>query len=457
MTLSHAKSFTSSNTIELFTDLLKEVKLINKQTKSDTFAELELKLHKAFAEAERQSMAHLLEHYDWDIPAFTSREKHYRKVSRNKKRYMTLAGDVVVQRSLYRTERNGPTYSPMELNAGLIENFWTPQAAKQAIHLVSQLTPAEAETVFKEFGLMAPSKSSLDRLPKKVNQHLESNRLSLDSILQDDITIPKAAKVCSLSLDGVLIHTRYARILPTDSRWSEAACGTVSFFNKDGELLLTRYLARMPEFKKKTLKQQLAGHIETIISKRPDLAIVKVADGARDNWTFLDSQIEYGECVLDFYHAAQHLHCAFELIHGNKTPALFFSFEKYRTILLKNNNGIDKVINHLKYQLSKNPTLKKLKTEITYFTRHRKRCDYARLKSENKPIGSGIVEAACKTVVQMRLKRSGQHWDDLGGQAILTFRSILLSKQFDTAWEKIKNFYYKPMTLPTNVVKFERK
>ena len=94
----------------------------------------------------------------------------------------------------------------------------------------------------------------------------------------------------------------------------------------------------------------------------------------------------------------------------------------------------------------------KLKTEITYFTRHRKRCDYARLKSENKPIGSGIVEAACKTVVQMRLKRSGQHWDDQGGQAILTFRSILLSKQFDKAWQEVKNFYYKPIALPNNVV-----
>jgi len=72
-------------------------------------------------------------------------------------------------------------------------------------------------------------------------------------------------------------------------------------------------------------------------------------------------------------------------------------------------------------------------------------------------IGSGIVEAACKTVVQIRMKRSGQHWGDQGGQAILTFRSIILSKQFDTEWEEIKNSYLKPLALPNNVVKFERK
>jgi len=442
---------------EVISDLLKNVKLINKQTKSDTFAELELKLHQAFAQAERHRMACLLEQYDWNFPCFSSDGQNYRQASRNTKRYMTLAGEVLIERSLYRTERNGPTCNPIELNAGLIENFWTPQAAKQAIHLVSQLTPAEAETVFKEFGLMTPSKSSLDRLPKKLSQHLDSNRISLDKILQDDIAIPTEAKLCSISLDGVLIHTRYARVLPSDSRWAEAACGTVSFFDTHGELLSTRYLARMPEFKKKTLKKQLAGHIDTILNDRPDLALIKVADGARDNWTFLDKQIEYGECVLDFFHAAQHLHGAIETIHGKKTSDTFLSFNKYRDILLNDYNGIDKIISHLKYQLRKNPTLKNLKTEITYFTRNRQRCDYARLKSENKPIGSGIVEAACKTVVQMRLKRSSQHWDDQGGQAILTFRSILLSKQFDKAWQVVKDFYYKPLTLPKNVVKFQRK
>jgi hypothetical protein len=64
---------------------------------------------------------------------------------------------------------------------------------------------------------------------------------------------------------------------------------------------------------------------------------------------------------------------------------------------------------------------------MTYFSRYKTRCHYAQLKAQNKPIGSGIIESACKTVVQMRLKRSGQHWNDDGGQAILTFRAMLLS------------------------------
>lgn len=48
----------------------------------------------------------------------------------------------------------------------------------------------------------------------------------------------------------------------------------------------------------------------------------------------------------------------------------------------------------------------------------------------------------------MHLKHSGQYWHDQGGQAILTFHSILLSQQFDKAWEEVKKFYLKPMELP---------
>ncbi|MBL4819058.1 MAG: hypothetical protein JKY15_07535 [Deltaproteobacteria bacterium] len=251
MSLSHAETFTARSTQQILSQLSDSVKSIYQQTKDHPFAELEIELHKKFAEAERQCMAKLLEQYDWDYPSFFSGEKTYKKISRNKKTYMTLAGEVTLERSLYRTRRNGPTYCPLELNTGLIEGFWTPQAAKQAIHLVSLNTPAEAEQIFKEFGLMSPSKSSLDRLPKKLNEYWEANRLNCEQKLLDVFEIPAEAFMCAVSLDGVMISTRYAQVLPGDSRWCEACCGTVSFFDKKGELLLTRFLARMPEHKKK--------------------------------------------------------------------------------------------------------------------------------------------------------------------------------------------------------------
>lgn len=453
MSLSHTETFSSTSNENIFDQLPYSVKSIYKKAKTEEFAALEKELHQQFAEAERCCMAKLLEQYDWDYPAFSSGEKIYQKASRNKKRYMTLAGEVTLKRTLYRTTRNGMTYCPMELNTGLIEGFWTPQAAKQALHLVSLNTPAESEAVFKEFGLMSPSKSSLDRLPKKLHDRWDANRLTLEQTLMDEFNIPTQASMCAISLDGVMVSTRYAQVLPGESRWREACCGTVSFFDPTGQLLHTQFLARMPEHKKKTLKEQLRNQFEQIKRLRADIKILKIADGARDNWTFLNDEIKDGECVLDFYHASTHLHDAMEIIYGKNSRKAQEAHKKYRHLLRYDPKGIDKVINHLQYQFRKNPKNNKLKTEITYFSRHRARCEYARLAQENKPIGSGIVESACKTVVQMRLKRSGQRWEDLGGQAILTFRSILLSKQMGDAWELIRKLYLKPIEPPKNVVR----
>jgi len=110
------------------------MKSLYQKTKIEGFAALEIELHQQFAKIERQCMAQLLKQYDWDYPSFYSDDKLFSRVSRNHKKYMTLAGEVSVERTLYRTVRNGATYCPMELNTDLIENFWTPQAAKQAIH-----------------------------------------------------------------------------------------------------------------------------------------------------------------------------------------------------------------------------------------------------------------------------------------------------------------------------------
>ena len=120
--------------------------------------------------------------------------------------------------------------------------------------------------------------------------------------------------------------------------------------------------------------------------------------------------------------------------------------------------GITKIINHLKHKAKgKVKKVEELTREINYFKNNQHRCHYAKLKAENKPIGSGIVESACKTVVQHRCKRAGQRWEHKGGQAILRFRALLLSNQFDTAWDFIASTYKNTeIKLPDNVVPFRK-
>ena len=111
--------------------------------------------------------------------------------------------------------------------------------------------------------------------------------------------IPQDATTASVSLDGVMVPLRPGEDGRAKASWREAACGTVSFHDAEGKRLKTLYLGRMPESGKLTLKAQLASEVAHIRRARPEIGIVAIADGAADNWTFLETLSPETE-VIDY-------------------------------------------------------------------------------------------------------------------------------------------------------------
>ena len=116
--------------------------------------------------------------------------------------------------------------------------------------------------------------------------------------------------------------------------------------------------------------------------------------------------------------------------------------------------GVHKVIEALCRLRRQYPRRQKIHQAIAYFREHRHRMPYARLRAQHLPIGSGVVEAACKTLVSQRLKRSGMRWRQAGGQAILTIRAWCQSERFERAWELLAATYKRPVELPRKVIAF---
>ena len=98
------------------------------------------------------------------------------------------------------------------------------------------------------------------------------------------------------------------------------------------------------------------------------------------------------------------------------------------------------------------PRRKKIARELKYFRRNRHRMRYAALKEQGLPIGSGVTEAACKTLATQRMKRSGMRWGEQGSQAILSFRALVQSNRFERAWTLLAHTYKAEVTTLDNVV-----
>jgi len=303
---------------------------------------------------------------DVDVPEVLIGGRAHRRVLRcTEKTYLSGVGPITVQRTLYRAGSE-PAVVALELRAGIVAGYWTPLAARQASLLTAHLTPQECGELLRELGNMNPSRSSLDRLPKHLSSRWEQEHEGLEQSLRaDTLEVPAEAVRLAVSLDGVMAPMKDAdrqakraaaqaagQATKGPAGYREVGCGTVSSYDGDGERLGTLRIGRMPEANKATLKQMLSAEVDAALSQRPELEVVKLADGARDNWSYLDDlapQAASSVRLVDFFHAAEQLRAAVDAAYGQNDPRGRTQYEKHLHVLRHDHDGVEQVIRSLRY------------------------------------------------------------------------------------------------------------
>lgn len=128
-------------------------------------------------------------------------------------------------------------------------------------------------------------------------------------------------------------------------------------------------------------------------------------------------------------------------------------FATMHHVLLEQEGGMGKVIralDHVRRSVSRGHEA--VTTEVKFFRRHRSQ--YATWKKAGLPIGSGVVEAACKTLVTQRMKQSGMWLGQPGGQAVVTVRGWVQSERFEQAWVLVAALYKVEVAVLVNVSPF---
>lgn len=437
-------------------DALLELSDPSKVSSKDDFGAFERRLRERTMAVEREVLASHLEAADIDEAEIEIDGVLHRRVIRAAQTYLTAAGEVEVERTLYRPRgsRDAECVPALDRVLGLVEGHLTPLAAATALYLVAEMTPKGAEALLQRIGTMTPSKSTLHRLANAASESWEAGRDEFEASLRSTIKIPKDAYAVAVSLDGVLAPmadggkaekraaTEAAGLSPSGpAGYREVGCATLSFCDPEGNLISAIRMARSPEKNKLSLKAMLHAELNAALTLRPDLKVVKLADGADDNWTFLSEEVRPGVEVIDFFHAVEHLSRALAAAYGEGSVEARRRLVELRHCLLEEDEGVEHVIGSLAYLAKKHSRIGDITRALGYFRKHRHRMSYCALKKRHLPIGSGIVEAACKTLVAQRLKRSGMRWSDDGAQAILTPRGWVQSDRYDEAWALIAATY----------------
>jgi len=228
-----------------------------------------------------------------------------------------------------------------------------------------------------------------------------------------------------------------------DEGFREAMVGSISLYDGDGKRQHTIYLGEAPEYGKASFKQRYEHEIGRVKATYPNALYLGIADGAKDNWTFLTPHTS--RQLLDFYHATEYLAQASEAVYPQKTgKAKRQQWLSTRCSQLKHEENaaqtiLDELTAIITTQLSVSVKAD-LAAAITYFSNNiaQGRMNYAQHLNDKLPIGSGVIEAACKTLVKQRLCGSGMRWKTRGAKIVISLRALVQTKnRWQQFWDKI--------------------
>ena len=350
-------------------------------------------------------------------------EKHYRKFLAMG-RYLTLLGEISLKRGIYQSNQAKHSICPLEQKLRFINDYVSFAAAEYICYSIASMTLMELVRHCEKWTLMKPSEGTVKRVLDYVGQFLEASDF-LDRVRSKQ-TVSEEAVTLAMSMDST-------SILIKREGWQHAVAATVSTYDAQGDRLDTVYIGRMPEKGKTQAKGLLEKEVESMMTKHKFKHIVCIADGARELWQYFRRKYPNTTHVVDFFHVCEHLSKLAQLLFQDPSDAEVW-YKKYRTMLKEDPDGASKLIRAARYRRSITKRNPEIEAEIKYLQHNRKRMNYFQLRQHNLPIGSGVVEAACKNLIGARMKKSGMRWTLEGGQTVLTLRSLILSNRWEGFW-----------------------
>jgi len=373
----------------------------------------------------------------------------------------TRFGTITLWRYLYQpihgVERS---IFPLEIRLGLAAGHATPALAERVARAAADSTQSTVLADLKcDQGVawsVATLRAVIATTWEGMAPHLHAAQVAqvLAWLKQADASRGSRKPVLAAGRDGVFVPIR------GNDSYREAATATLSVHDRAGQRLGTVYLGQMPEPGQGTLSKQLTKLITDVLAgwSGPLLRLAYVTDAGYHPAEYYQrvlkpmrhpcrpaERLEW-EWVVDYYHASQYIHKLSEALDRDPRQAYAWARKMCRWLKSKP-NAVSRILHSAAAIRSRRvipDQSKAYRDAYGYLRTHIKHLDYVRYRRNHLPIGSGVTEAACKTVFSQRLKRSGMAWSVEGGERIVDLRVIQLSG----VWSEVHQSYLQSKRLP---------
>lgn len=383
--------------------------------------------------------------------------QEYRRRPKSRNRIGTLFGEIELRRYVYEaTEPGEPCLFPLEMQLGIEAGLATPALAERVGRWSAEHEQEQVRELLRQEHGVGWSVTSVRKVAASLRDGLASFREPAQlAKLLELLTVAAKSKgshrpVLAAGRDGIHVPIR-------NEGYHEAATATISVLDRRGRRLGTVYLGQMPESGQETLSAQMTALLTKVLAGwhamgKPAPQLAYVTDGGdhpkkyyqrvlrhlADPWR--PGQTLAWQWIVDFWHACGYVHQLAEGLFGEGALAEKW-FGKWRRWLRDRHSGRANVLRsamwHYNNRKQTKAGVKMFWKGYHYLRKHAEWMKYAAYRRQGMPIGSGITEAACKTVFAERLKRSGMTWSRAGGQVIIDLRVLVLSG----VWQAVCHSY----------------
>src|SRR5450432_116357 len=358
----------------------------------------------------------------------------------------SLCGEVRVQRAYYHCAACKSGQAPWDAAQGLNERVWSPRLKAMICRAVGRLTYADGCAMLDELCGICVEESSAEAILKEVGPRIRAEEeqptaqvkaqaeRAMAERLMVEIT-PDPTLLEPLPVREVVGKRLYASVDATtahiDGDWHNVQAGMVFTVKSDKEgrdrLLQREYLSGR-------MSMETLGWRMRTLAFRWNYStydeVVFLGDGAPCNWNLASTQLPDAICILDFYHASEHVWELSRVLYRQEDTAQKALGDRWvhdRLDSLKK-EGPGPLLRALKRRKVKTKQQQEaVRKALHYFGANAKRMNYPAHLQAGRMIGSGPIEAACKVVIGQRLKQAGMRWTDAGADAVLAVRTTLLN------------------------------
>jgi hypothetical protein len=358
-------------------------------------------------------------------------------VGQRTKGLTTLLGAVPYRRSLFVCARCGCSRFPGDEQLDIAQTSFSPGVRRRMARAGSRGSFAEAEEDLWFYSRIRVDRRDIERITEQIGRQIECWQV------RQPADPPASVPILYVSFDGTgapmrrgELQGRKGKQPDGSAKGREVKVGCVftqTGLNEEGFPVRdedsTTYVAGIESstlFGDRIYREALGRGVEQ--AQR----VIVLTDGAAYNKTIVQTHFPMAQHIIDLYHAREHLHQLADLIlTPTVRPTLLDRWSK-----LLDQGAVSALLAQAQTRL---PCAGKRRREalkqMRYFEKNAPFMRYADFRRQGLFIGSGVVEAGCRTTVGRRLKQPGMFWSLRGAHAVLQVRCSLLSRRFDDFWD----------------------